>query len=134
MEQYDLLHEYVSKQQILELLYAYAWHAANGEADEMARLFTEDGAFRTAGRVIRGREALADFYRTGIVSGDSVPMVLNPLIVVSGDTAHGRSVMMTPFKGSGPGFCGHYRESFACVDRRWRFTDRLWTAITPSAA
>ncbi len=88
-----------SREQIKELRAIYGWHAARGDAQSIANLFTEDGVFEclAGGRKrirSQGRNAIARFIAAGNTSPAFVlPMIHNDIIVIEGDNAHGSCAM-----------------------------------------
>lgn len=123
---------------ILGVLNAYGHAIDYGDEERYLDLWTDDAAFdargRVAGdvaRVVRGREALADFaaHFSRPPEGWHKHLVIEPLIEVEGDTAGATSYFaVLRDEGSGPvvWVFGRYRDRVVrCADGRWRFSLRI---------
>lgn len=123
---------------ILRTLHAYG-HAID-VADEEAYLdlWVDDASFDSRGRnpsdvtrVVRGREALADFVRhfSRPPGGWHKHLVIEPLIDVAGDVATVSSYFAVLREEEDAPFVwvfGRYRDRLVrCPDGRWRFAHRV---------
>jgi hypothetical protein len=104
----------------------YAWHVARGDHDQVAALFTRDGVFQSRSGTFAGQE-LAVFYARHLRAGQTIPLVANQIISISGDLAQGQCTMMSPWQGGGVGFCGYYEDDYRREDGAWRFARRNWS-------
>jgi hypothetical protein len=110
---------------IQTLVAKYAWHAARGEYEPLAKLFTADGLFISpSARPPAG--TLAQFYATHLKPGLTIPMVTNHIIEIDGDSARGRCTMQSLWQGTGPGFVGFYEDEYRREGGEWRFTRRVF--------
>jgi uncharacterized protein (TIGR02246 family) len=124
------------REAIAALVYSYAERVDAGDLEGVARLFA-DGTFRsTRGPVRRGTdELLAVLRRLVILYGDGTPRtkhVVTNLIVEADETAGtaaARSyftvLQATETLPLQVVVAGRYEDRFVCVDRKWRFADRL---------
>ena len=123
---------------ILAVLHAYGHAIDYGDAERYVDLWTDDAAFDARGRspgdvtrVVRGREALADFGArfSRPPEGWHKHLVLEPLIVVEGDVASATSYFaVLREEGEQPilWVFGRYRDTLVrCADGRWRFSLRI---------
>lgn len=131
-----------------ELVSRYAWFVGQCAADEVADLFSEDGAFLGLDHDIRGRAALRAFYAHMLARRAVIPFVANKVFRFDGDVASGNSTLIALSGDSGmPAVCGYYDDDFVREDGQWRFRTRRFSsylttmrvqtaaaAIGPSAA
>ena len=120
---------------ISELRSKYCWYTTRGMRDEVVALFTEDGVFDNArnNTVVRGHAALTE-YLAPMKPARRVPLVMNEVVRVNGDTAEGTCAMQSI---SDDAFCGHYIDEFRKVDGVWLFSVRrfftYWPVYQPAA-
>src|SRR5262245_37610120 len=117
------------RDEIIQLLYRYNHTFDRGDAEAWADTFTEDGVFDAMGRVVTGRDALLEF--AGRVSGLRHVLV-NPLVDVTGDTAHVRAYLVMIVNGAITSV-GVYEDDLVRTAAGWRFTKRVFTADQPPA-
>ena len=123
---------------ILGALQAYGHAIDYGDEERYLDLWTDDAAFDARGRVqgdvtrvVRGREALADFAKrfSRPPEGWHKHVVIEPLIEVEGDVASATSYFaVLRDEGSQPilWVFGRYRDTLVrCADGRWRFSLRI---------
>ena len=123
---------------ILGALRAYGHAIDYGDEERYRDLWTDDAAFDARGRVpgdvtrvVRGREALADFaaHFSRPPEGWHKHLVIEPLIEVEGDVASATSYFaVLRDEGSQPilWVFGRYRDTLVrCADGRWRFSLRI---------
>jgi hypothetical protein len=124
--------ELIAREQIRELVAAYAHLADSGRFDELLELFAEDGVLR-GGEVpeARGRAAIRAFLTgTGsdLKSVTTVQLirhhVSNRRIEVDApDRARGTSYFFV-VTDRGPDHWGRYRDEYVCRGGRWMFRHR----------
>jgi uncharacterized protein (TIGR02246 family) len=117
------------KEAIRDLMSAYCFHVDNGEFDQFAALFAEDGIFE-AGPLgkLRGRKAIRDFIAAQVPRQGEGPArkhcTLNHLIRVNGSEAHADSYIVV-LRASGEGIiaslAGRYEDLLLKADGEWRF-------------
>jgi ketosteroid isomerase-like protein len=123
---------------ILAVLHAYGHAIDYGDEERYLDLWTHDAAFDARGRVqgdvsrvVRGREALADFaaHFSRPPQGWHKHLVIEPLIEVEGDAASATSYFaVLRDEGNQPTLWvfGRYRDTLVrCADGRWRFSLRI---------
>jgi ketosteroid isomerase-like protein len=123
---------------ILAALHSYGHAIDYGDEERYLDLWTDDAAFDARGRspgdvtrVVRGREALADFAArfSRPPEGWHKHLVIEPLIEVEGDSASATSYFaVLREEGSQPilWVFGRYRDTLVrCADGRWRFSLRI---------
>ena len=116
------------RESIKELTARYAWLVARGDGEAMAYLFTPDGVFESPSGTLKGREQLADFYTKHIYPPQTVPLGMNHIITLDGDSALATLAMLSPWRGKDIGLnCGFYNDCYTKVDGRWYFAHRKWT-------
>jgi len=123
---------------ISELRSAYCWYTVRGEREAVLALFTDDCVFENArnegeaAQPVVGKQALRD-YLSHMRPARRVPLVMNEVTTVTGDTAEGTCAMVSMGDG---GFCGHYMDRFVRVGGRWLFQHRqffpYWPVYRPS--
>lgn len=120
-----------------ELRSAYCWHTTRGDRQAVVALFTEDGLFQNhRGEdepvTITGHEALLRHFAP-MRPARRVPVVMNEVSHVDGDTAEGTCVMQS---FGDDGFVGHYIDRFRVVGECWLFSERrffpYWPTFAPS--
>jgi ketosteroid isomerase-like protein len=124
-----------ARTEISELRAKYGWYMTRADVDNVVALFTEDCLFLTARKPdnasqVRGRAALRD-YLARARPGRRVPMVMNEVIAIDGDTATGTCVMQSVGEEA---FCGHYVDSFRKVGGVWLFSERRFYGYWPDYA
>lgn len=121
---------------ILRNLHAYPPAIDHGGDEAWADCFTDDGIFDSRGksgttRVLKGREALADFARQFArpPARYSKHLIVEPLIDVDGDVAHSSSyfAVLVDFEDRPCVWVfGRYSDTLArCPDGKWRFSERI---------
>jgi len=120
------------KDAIRELMAEYCFHLDDGRYDDMAALFTEDGAWDTAFGKATGRAAIAALARdirarAGSDRPRAAHLVTN--IVIALDDAHARvrsnwMVMQNSSEGPKVGSGGAYADDIVQQDGRWLFRYR----------
>jgi hypothetical protein len=129
---------------ITELRSKYCWYAARGDVPPIVELFTEDLVFVSPAdakgqrRTIRGRKELLPYFQAGIGKpGLVVPLIVNHVIEIDGDEAHGTCAMdspITPGPNGGPGGPASvffYQDRFRRVEGRWLFSYRKLSLYHP---
>lgn len=129
-----------AKQAIAELVHRYGQLVRRDCLELTADLYTPDGVFEVRqGAPDRdeytvqshevGRDAIRAMLLPSKGKPHPVPLIHNLMIEVDpgGNTASGSCVMQSPVSGSGEPFWGEYRDSFAKVEGRWYFTQRVFT-------
>jgi 3-phenylpropionate/cinnamic acid dioxygenase small subunit len=117
------------KDAIRELMAEYCFRLDDGRYDDMAALFTEDGAWDTAFGQATGRAAIAELARgLRARAGDNRPraahLVTNIVIALEGARAQVRSnwmVMQNSPEGPKLGSGGGYLDNIVRQDGRWLF-------------
>ena len=124
---------------IPNLLYRYADLMDAGRFDDAAELF-DHGCIVSNGKEIRGRSAIAEFWRSFIKLHDNEMtntrhLITNPQIEISedGTRATGKS-QWTGLQKKTDGTLtivgtGRYRDEFAVIDGEWRFTRREYAKV-----
>lgn len=128
------LDEMRSRNEVMELGARYGWHVSRAEPEAISELFTEDGVYASPGSnvVIQGRSAMVDYFRNELVAGDRIPLIVNHVIRIAGDSGEGTCKMFSPWLRGKPGlFCGWYEEQYRRVDGRWLFANRTWWTHKP---
>jgi uncharacterized protein (TIGR02246 family) len=125
--------ELIAREQIRDLVAAYAHNADSGRFDEMVALFADDGVLETPdGQEHRGRDVIRAFLtatkaqRAANVTGAALIRhhVSNLRIVVSGADAATGAAYFFVITERGPDHWGRYRDRYVCVDGQWRFAHR----------
>jgi hypothetical protein len=130
-----------AREQIKELRSTYAWHAARGQREQIAALFTSQGVFEIPAqgerRRLQGRESILAYLQTSMWPDMIFPIIHNHVIDVRGDVAVGTCVMEAFTKSRvaehfPDGFLGYYHDRLARqADGRWLFTERRWFTYWP---
>ena len=118
-----------NKDAIRELMAEYCFRLDDGQYDDMAALFTEDGTWDTAFGKASGRAAIARLAadiraRAGADRPRAAHLVTNIVIVLEGERARVRSnwmVMQNSPDGPRVGSGGAYRDEIVESDGRWLF-------------
>ena len=127
----EKLQELVDREELRELIAAYAQRVAQGVA--IAELFTDDGVFlhRNRGEVVtevRGREMLDHWFGEDRPAGAEhpLPMIHNYLFEIDGDEARGVNANELRITENGKSIIasGYYHDRYRRVDGRWRFVER----------
>lgn len=125
--------ELIAREQIRDLVAAYAHCADSGRFDEMAALFASDGVLETPdGREHRGRDPIRAFLTATKVqlaaTAAGTPFirhhVSNLRILVSGPEAATGAAYFFVITERGPDHWGRYRDRYRCVDGQWYFAHR----------
>lgn len=128
VEASERLSELWDRERIRELTYRYGLAIEHQDENEMADLFTEDGAadFSSLGwGVIRGRPALREFYRSTWPL-EVKPFFSNHIIEISGDQATGTCSLENRATRDGQSMIGAGRlhDRYQRVDGGWKFAAR----------
>lgn len=124
--------ELAAREEIREIVAAYAHAADSGRFDEVAGLFAPDGVLETPDHVEhRGRDAIRAFLgSTGaaLAGATTVPLirhhVSNLRVAVTGaDDATGAAYFLVVTE-RGPDHWGRYRDRYTRIDEGWRFAHR----------
>jgi uncharacterized protein (TIGR02246 family) len=117
------------KEAIRDLMSAYCFHVDNGEFDQFAALFAQDGIFE-AGPLgkLRGRNAIRDFITAQVPRPGEGPArkhcTLNHIIRVNGSEARADSYIVV-LRESGEGIiaslAGRYEDLLVKEGGEWRF-------------
>jgi hypothetical protein len=119
---------------ITALLHEYTYRLDAGDLDGVSALF-EHAELRSTrhGRVLRGAAEARTLFEPVIVKGDGTPetmhQITNVTVTTDGDNATSRcyfTVLQVTRLGLHPILVGEYRDRFARVDGRWRFTERVF--------
>jgi len=123
-----------ARYEISALRSKYCWYTTRGMRDAVVALFTDDCLFANArqpdGAVVevRGHNALST-YLARMRPGRRVPMVMNEVTDVYGDSAEGTCVMQSL---SDDPFVGHYIDSFRRTEGVWLFAARRFHPYFPT--
>jgi hypothetical protein len=136
--------ELESYNEITELRSTYCWYAARGDVSPIMELFTDDLQFvgpadvQGRRRTVNGRQELLSYFQAGIGKpGLVVPLVVNHVIEINGDEAHGTCAMdspVTPGPDGRPGGAAsvfYYQDRFKRVNGRWLFSYRKLSLYQP---
>lgn len=124
--------ELIAREQIRELVAAYAHAADSGRFGDLVALFAEDGVLETPdGQAHRGRAAIHAFLadtKTHLAAATTTPLirhhVSNLHIAMTGiDGATGAAYFLVVTQ-RGPDHWGRYRDRYIQRDRRWHFAHR----------
>jgi hypothetical protein len=120
--------------EITALLHEYAYRLDAGDLDGVSGLF-EHAELRSTRRerVLRGAAEARTLFEPVVVKDDGTPQTMhqitNVTVTVDGDRASSRcyfTVLQVTRLGLHPILVGEYRDRFAHVDGRWRFTQRVF--------
>lgn len=123
-----------AREAIRELVASYAHCADTGRFEDLAALFAPDGVLEVRGAngaTLPGRDAIRAFL-TGVgadLAGDtSVPIirhhVSNLTITVDSPQAATGACYFLAVTEHGVDHWGRYRDTYVCIDDRWRFAHR----------
>ena len=124
--------ELSAREQIRDLVAAYAHCADGGRFDALVGLFADDGVLETPdGQQHTGAEAIRAFLtgtKTRLAAATSVPLIRHHVSnlrieVESRDAATGAAYFLVVTE-RGPDHWGVYRDRFARVGDRWLFRQR----------
>lgn len=124
--------ELTAREQIRDLIAAYAQCADSGRFDEVVALFAEDGVLETPDRTEhRGREAIRGFLggtKSALAGATTAPWIRHHvsslrLTVTSPTEATGAAYFFV-ITERGPDHWGRYRDRYVCRDGQWRFAHR----------
>jgi len=121
-------------EEITALIHEYAFLLDRGDLDAVAALFAAAELRSTRDdRVRRGTTEARALYDPVIIYDDGTPRTAHQLtnvsVQVDGPTARARSyftVLQVTGLGLHPILAGEYRDRFALVDGRWRFSERVF--------
>ena len=124
----EMIQELWDREKIRELTYHYGLAVEAQDEEQMANLFTADGAadFSSLGRgVIRGQQALKEFYRSTWQLRIK-PFFTNHVIRVEGDRATGTcSLQNTGIRGNDSMIgAGRLHDEYQKVNGEWKFKSR----------
>ena len=124
--------ELIAREALRELVAAYAQLADGGRFDDVVALFTTDGVIEIDDRPpIRGHDGIRAFLGgtgTDLRAKTSVALIRHHtsnlrLEVTSASEARGSCYFFVVTE-RGPDHWGRYRDTYRCVDGRWRFAHR----------
>lgn len=124
--------ELIAREQIRELVAAYAHAADSGRFDELVALFADDGVLETPdGQAQRGRAAIRAFLvgtQTHLAAATTTPLIRHHvsnlyIAMTSPDDATGAAYFLVVTQ-RGPDHWGRYRDRYIQRDGRWRFAHR----------
>ena len=121
-------------EEITALIHEYAFLLDRGDLDGVAALFAHAELRSTRDdRVRRGAAEARTLYDPVILYDDGTPRTVHQLtnvsVIVDGEDARARSyftVLQVTGQGLHPILVGEYRDRFALVDGRWRFSERVF--------
>jgi hypothetical protein len=124
--------ELIAREQIRELVAAYAHCADSGRFDELVALFASDGVLQTPdGQELSGQAAIHGFLtatKTRLAATPATPLirhhVANLRIEVSGPLSATGAAYFFVVTERGPDHWGRYRDRYVCRDGQWRFAHR----------
>ena len=127
----DVLEKLVAESEIRQLLGRYCQCADDGNAEEWAGLFVEEGAFITSSGRIEGRRALKEWQDQVLKSARMRHLMVNPMILVdSPDSARSR-VDLQLLKADGDKWSvlviARYNDRLVKTTEGWRFLERVAT-------
>jgi uncharacterized protein (TIGR02246 family) len=116
------------REEIRNLARRYAHCIWQGDLEGAVALFADDGEMDMDGRVIKGKPALADAYRSAL-QGTFHPFVHNHLVEVKGDTAKGTCYLdvRATIQGKAMIGSGFYLDRYVRAGGTWRFAARKLT-------
>lgn len=125
------------RQEITDLYARYSHAFDEGQADELAALFTEDGVFaREGGDPVTGRDGLAALVRG---AAERIPgmrhFVSNILVEATESGARGRAYALALVVGETDvrlGTFGRYDDEFVRTPGGWRLRVRRFTPFLPT--
>ncbi|MFJ9588937.1 nuclear transport factor 2 family protein [Streptomyces acidicola] len=125
-----------ARHEITELYARYSYAYDEARPDELAGLFTADGAFlREGARPVRGSAALADMVRSAAHHSPGIRhLVSNILLRQTAEgatgTAYVAALRITP-EGLRVLAVGRYEDDFARTTQGWRFRSRRFSPFSP---
>ncbi len=123
-----------SVDEITALIHEYAFRLDGGDLDGVAAMF-EHAELRSTrdDRVRRGTAEARTLYDPVILYDDGTPRTVHQLtnvtVSIDGPAARSRTyftVLQVTGLGLHPILVGEYRDRFALVEGRWRFTERIF--------
>jgi uncharacterized protein (TIGR02246 family) len=119
---------------IRRLLHAYGDAVLAQDAVAWREVWTEDGRWELApGRVIEGRDAIVDHWRTSTASyRHVVQLYLSSTATIDGDAAAGRAYLVelnVPMDADRRILVGWYDDTYRRTDAGWRFSARSLTRL-----
>ena len=114
------------REEIRELTARYCHAIAAADVAGIVELFCEDGSFCINDRVIKGTEALTEFY-SNVLSSPPIPFIQNHVIdELHGSQARARCSAEIRLIQDGEAMtaAGWYDDSFRRVDGKWKFLER----------
>ncbi|MEV7085383.1 nuclear transport factor 2 family protein [Streptomyces sp. NPDC093085] len=126
------------RQEVTALYARYTYAYDEGRPEELAALFTEDGAFEAAGAdPVRGTDALARMVRAAALRPYGTRHLVSGVLVSgAGDAASGTAYVVALRIGPGavtPLALGRYDDTFARTARGWRIRRRRFAPFLPPA-
>ena len=124
--------ELIAREQIRDLVAAYAHCADGGRFDELVALFATDGVLETPdGQMHRGRAAIRAFLggtKTDLAAATTAGWIRHHvssvrLAVASASEASGSAYFFV-ITERGPDHWGRYRDRYVAADGGWRFAHR----------
>ena len=124
--------ELIAREQIRDLVAAYAHCADSGRFDELAALFAADGVLETPdGRQHTGSDAVRAFLggtKTQLAAATATPLIRHHvstlhIVVTQRDEATGAAYFFVVTE-RGPDHWGRYRDRYVLRDGHWRFAHR----------
>jgi hypothetical protein len=117
------------KEAIRDLARRYAHCVWTENADGAIDLFADDGHMEMGGRLISGRAALLEAYRSMLVGLDLQPFVHNHVVEIDGDRASGTCYLDLRATMSGRSMMGSgwYDDRYVRTSGGWRFASRKLT-------
>jgi uncharacterized protein (TIGR02246 family) len=127
----DVLEKLVAESEIRQLLGRYCQCTDDGNAEEWAGLFAEEGAFITSSGRIEGRNALREWQDQVLKSARMRHLMVNPVILVdSPDSARSR-VDLQLLKADDDKWSvlaiARYNDRLVKTTEGWRFLERVAT-------
>lgn len=124
--------EIIAREQIRDLVAAYAHAADSGRFNELVALFADDGVLETPdGQAHRGRAAIHAFLtgtKTDLAAAATTPLIRHHvsnlhIATVGPDEATGAAYFLVVTQ-HGPDHWGRYRDRYIQRDGQWRFAHR----------
>jgi hypothetical protein len=128
------LSERTATDEITALLHEYAFRLDAGDLDGVCAMFDHAELRSTRhDRVLRGAAEARTLFEPVVLHGDGTPQTMHQITNVTveavGDRATSRcyfTVLQVTRLGLHPILVGEYRDRFAFVDDRWRFSERVF--------
>lgn len=124
--------ELIAREQIRDLVAAYAHCADSGRFDELVALFADDGVLETPdGAMQRGSDGIRAFLggtKADLAAATTTALIRHHvsslhIVVVNPTEATGAAYFFVVTE-HGPDHWGRYRDRYLCRDRQWRFAHR----------